>query len=263
MKRAFKLILLLLNLFLSLGAIALVRLILARSKKRIYYACRINRFFNRIFSLILGIKVNLVADKEILKKKGVFFVSNHLSYIDGIAISGIVPVVFIGRSDLKNWPLFGLLSTLAYTIFVDRINPSDIHEEIGKIDFFIHQGINVILFPEGTSTDGRKLLPFKSSFFTVAVHTECPVVPVAVKYKSVDARKIDEKNKDLVYWYGNMDFLPHLFKVMGLDKIELDVKICKPLDILRLKGKNHSLQRKYLSDASRETIENNLNAENL
>ena len=261
MKMAFKLVLLLLSLFLSLGAIAIVRLILAPSEKRIYCAYRINHFFSRIFNLILGIKINLVADRKFLRQRGIFFVSNHLSYIDGIAIAGLVPVVFIGRSDLKSWPIFGLLSTLAYTIFVDRINPSDIHQEINKIGFFIQKGMNVILFPEGTSTGGKALLPFKSSFFTVAVHTECPVVPVAIKYKSVDNRKIDEGNKDLVYWYADMDFLPHLFRVLGLDKIELEIKICKPIDIARLKDKNWSLQRKYLSSASREAIEQILNAE--
>lgn len=254
MKRTLKLVLILFSMFLSMAAISLVRLILKDYPRRIYYAYRVNHFFNNIFTLILGIKIKLVGEKEILKQKGVFFVSNHLSYIDGIAMSSVVPLVFIGRSDLKKWPLFGLLSRLSYTIFVDRINPAGIHAEISKIDFFIHHGINVILFPEGTSTDGRKLLPFKSSFFTVAVHTECPVVPLAVKYKKIDNAKISEHNKNLVYWYGEMSFLPHLFKVLGLNKIELEIKICKPIDILRLEGKAPSLQRKYLSNASREAI---------
>ncbi len=259
MKRAFKLILILLNTFLSISALSLVKLVFCYSPRRkVRYAYEVNYFFNKIFAFILGIKINLTGEKGIFKSRGVFLVSNHLSYIDGVAISSLVPLVFIGRSDLRSWPLFGILSSLSYTIFVDRISPSNIHNEIERIDSFLSAGINVILFPEGTSTDGRKLLPFKSSFFTVAVHTECPVVPLAVKYKKINNQDINEQNKDLVYWYGEMSFFPHLFKVLGLNKIELEIKICKPIDILRLEGKAPSLQRKYLSNASREAIQQHL-----
>jgi 1-acyl-sn-glycerol-3-phosphate acyltransferase len=259
MKRALKLILILLNTFLSISALALVKFIFCYAPRRkLRYAYRVNYLFNKIFVFILGVKISLSGEKEILKSKGVFFVSNHLSYIDGIAISSLVPLVFIGRSDLRSWPIFGILSSLSYTIFVDRISPSNIHNEIEKITSFLNSGINVILFPEGTSTDGSKLLPFKSSFFTVAVHTECPVVPLAVRYTKIDSKEISERNKDLVYWYGEMDFIPHLFKVLGLNKIELEIKICKPIDVLRLEGKTPSLQRKYLSNASREAIRQHL-----
>jgi 1-acyl-sn-glycerol-3-phosphate acyltransferase len=248
MKRALKLILILLNTFLSISALALVKLIFCHAPRRkLRYAYQVNYLFNKIFVFILGIKICLSGEKEILGSKGVFFVSNHLSYIDGIAISSLVPLVFIGRSDLRSWPIFGILSSLSYTIFVDRVSPSNIHNEIERI-----------LFPEGTSTDGSKLLPFKSSFFTVAVHTECPVVPLAVKYKKINGQNINERNKDLVYWYGEMDFIPHLFRVLGLNKIELEIKICEPIDVLRLEGKAPSLQRKYLSDASRVAIQQHL-----
>jgi len=258
MKRAFKLILILLSILSCIAILALTKLILCNPSKRIYYAYRIKYFFSRIFVLILGIKVELSGEKDLLKQGGVFFVSNHLSYIDGITMSSLTPLVFIGRSDLRDWPLLGTLSALSYTIFVDRISPSNIHSEIDKIESFLNQGINVILFPEGTSTGGTKLLPFKSSFFKVAVDTECPLVPVAINYLKIDGKNIDQTNKDLVYWYGEMDFLPHFLKVLGLKKIELEIKICKPIDILRLQGEVPSIQRKYLSNASKEAIEEHL-----
>jgi len=258
MKRTLKLILVFLNMVCSITALALIRLIFIFSRRRIYYAYRTNHFFNRVFALILGIRAEVTGEKELLREKGIFFVSNHLSYIDGITISSLAPVVFIGKSDLKSWPLFGLLSTLSYTIFVDRISPANIHEEIARIESFLNQGLNIIMFPEGTSTDGGRLLPFKSSFFKVALDTESPLVPLAIKYTRINGQDLDEQNKDHVFWYGEMDFLPHFIKVLGLNSIELKIKVCGPIDVMRPADEPLSLQRKYLSDASREAIEQNL-----
>ena len=92
----------------------------------------------------------------------------------------------------------------------------------------------------------------------MAVHTECLVVPVAVKYSKIDGKEVCEANKNLVYWYGDMDFLPHFFKVLGLNKIELEIKFCKPLDMMMLEDKPLSLRRKYLSSISHQVIESNL-----
>jgi len=193
--------------------------------------------------------------------RGVFFVINHVSYLDGVVASCLSPLVFIGRSDLKTWPLFGALTSLSDTIFVDRIDYSNIHRELGRIISMLNNKINVILFPEGTSTDGSKLLPFKTSFFDAPLKAGCKVVPLAIKYVRVNSEQVTEGNRDSVYWYGDMYFLPHLLGVMKLKSIEVEVKVFKPLSAGQVFGGNHSLRRKYLGGTCQELIENYLNLE--
>lgn len=232
-------------------------------KRKVFLLSYIVHILNKILAFILGVKVRVSGHKELLKERGVFFVINHLSYIDGIIASSLSPLIFIGRSDLKNWPLFGVLSRLSCTIFVDRINASNIHKELQMMKSILRQKTNIILFPEGTSGDGKKLLSFKSSFFAAPLETQCRIVPLAIKYIKINSEDINDRNKDLVYWYGDMEFMPHLTKVLSLRKIEVEVGVSESLQISDTQIKSPSFNRKYLSDMSYEVIERCLNPEEI
>jgi len=209
---------------------------------------------------ILGIKIKVKGKRELLKSRGVFFVSNHLSYLDGVTISSLSPLVFIGRVDMKRWPLFGTLTFLSNTIFVNRMNPSAIHNELGKIEHFLSNNINVILFPEGTSTDGSTLLPFKTSFFKAPLDAGCRIVPLVVRYSAVDAQPLSDKNKDLVYWYGDMDFFPHLLGVCKLKRVELEVTVCEAIASPNAHPSKTPFPRKELGNVCREVIQQHLSS---
>jgi 1-acyl-sn-glycerol-3-phosphate acyltransferase len=210
--------------------------------------------FGKVFTLILGVRVEIGGEKTLLKKRGVFFVSNHLSYLDGIIATSLSPLVFIARGDLRQWPFFGIFSLLSNTIFVERNSRYNLQRDISKIVGFLKSKVNVILYPEGTSTDGKKLLPFKSSFFAAAQEAGCMIVPLAIKYKKINAQSLSKKNQDLVYWYGDMEFLPHLWKVLKLDKILVEVRVCRPQLASEFTDKPLSSARKCLSESCRLSI---------
>ncbi len=224
---------------------------------RAFWASRVLHIFNKIVVLLLGIKVKVSGKKYLKGARGVFLVSNHLSYLDGVIASSILPFVFIGRADLRHWPLFGLLSTFAETVFVNRANKNKLRRDIKKISWLLSRGVNVILFPEGTSSDG-KLLPFKSNFFQAPLSVGSPIICLAIEYRRVNNEPLNARNKDLVYWYGDMNFFPHLLRVLSLKDIEVKVRIFPPLNIFS-QVLHHSQARKKLSQACQEMIEAHFN----
>jgi 1-acyl-sn-glycerol-3-phosphate acyltransferase len=261
MRKTSKAVLLFWSILLAILALAINRLLfLFLPGLRRRCACFIVHIFGKTCVRILGIKIRLAGNKELLGKKGVFFVCNHLSYIDGIVATSLSPLTFIGKAELKKWPFFGLLIFLSETIFVNRTTPAYIQKEMDNIISFLNSGANVILFPEGTSTNGEKLLPFKSSFFAAPLATHRPVVPLVLQYKAINSGPINDDNKDLVYWYGNMKFLPHLLKVLNLSSIDIEIKVCDGIDSREAEGPTSASQRKSLCEISRRAIETCLNS---
>lgn len=249
------------NILLFISILFITRCIFAFfPKKRTYLLSYIVHIFSKINVFILGIKVKLYGDRCLLKERGVLFTSNHLSYLEGFVASSLSPLVFIGRADLKKWPILGVLSLLSDTIFVKR-NASDIHRELQQMVTMLNSKVNLILFPEGTSTDGTKLLPFKASFFDAPIKAKSKIIPLAVHYSHINNEKLNEQNRDLVYWYGDMEFFPHLWKVLSLRQIGLTVTICEPIFASQTQGTD-STQRKHLSNLCRKTIEDSLGLQN-
>lgn len=113
---------------------------------------------------------------------------------------------------------------------------------------------NSILFPEGTSSDGKTAIAFKSSFFSAPLKSECKIVPLAVKYKKINGVEINDSNKDLVYWYGEMDFFPHFVGALGLKRIEAELRVSPPLEADCAQDQNSSAKRKYISGLSQAAI---------
>src|SRR5437773_7774078 len=102
-------------------------------------------------------------------------VCNHLSYLDIVVLSSIRPCIFVAKRDVRAWPLFGWLARAAGTIFVERNCRSAAAHEVARISSAIESGLLVVLFPEGTSSDGATVLPFKSSLLQAAISARCPI----------------------------------------------------------------------------------------
>lgn len=259
MIQAVKTIMLFASIIVCMFFLSVARLVLmASSSRREYLVSFILHIFGKIFAFILGIKVILSGQKHLLRKKGLFLVSNHLSYIEGIALISLLPLLFIAKADIRRWPFFGLFAFLSSTVFIERTNPLKVSCEIDKMVLHLERKVNLILFPEGTSTNGA-LFPFKSSFFQVPIRANAPIVPLVIRYKKINSSGIREDNKDLVYWYGDMEFLPHLLKLLKLRNLLLEIHVCKPIFTFHLKEKNASSNRKYVRDECRNSIESYLN----
>ena len=257
MKQIIKAVLIFFNLMLFIGILFTAQFVLILlPKRRTLMLSYIVHIFSRIMVFIMGVRARVIGDKDLFREKSLFLVSNHLSYIEGIVASSIVPLAFIGRADLKRWPLLGVLALLSDTIFVKR-NTHDIHRELKQMVSCLKGGVNLIFFPEGTSGDGTRLMPFKASFFEAPIEAESKIVPLAIRYLYINGQRIDERNKDLVYWYGNMEFFPHLLGVLRLNNIDLEFIICDAMDVSTIESDNSS-QRKRLSSLCRQSIEDKL-----
>ena len=255
MRTALKAVLVFLGILFFIAVLALARCFFIFSrKKRVYRISYMLHIFNKILVWILGIRIELHKMAQALPKRGVFFVINHFSYIDGIIASSIFPFVFIGKTELKNWPLLGIMIRLSETVFVDRVHILNIKDELEKVTFLLNSNVNVILFPEGTSSNGKAVIPFKSSFFAAPLQAECKIVPLTIKYKKINGREINDSNEDLVYWYGDMEFFPHFVGVLGLKSIEAELKVNPPLQVRNVQDQILSVKRKYVSDLSQEII---------
>lgn len=135
-------------------------------------------------------------------------VSNHLSYLDVLFIAAAMPCCFISKIEVARWPIFGSLARGGATIFLDRTSRASARAAaVGMAHRF---RFPVLLFPEGTSTDGSRVLRFHARLFHPAVQAQAPITAAAIRYNSEEG----EKERELC-WYGDAPFLPHLWKVLG------------------------------------------------
>jgi 1-acyl-sn-glycerol-3-phosphate acyltransferase len=137
--------------------------------------------------------------------------SNHLSYVDILVIGSLCPAIFVAKSDVDAWPVFGWLSRNAGTIFVSRDNPTEVPAQLGKMEKPLKEGIPVVLFPEGTSSDGSRVLPFRSSLLESAVRSGSPVTPAAIAY---DLHGNGDPGREIAYW-GDHSLTPHLINLLS------------------------------------------------
>jgi lyso-ornithine lipid O-acyltransferase len=210
------------------------------------------RGFTAVLRILLNVRIALEGAKDSLDTGGHFIVSNHLGYLDGIILGSLFPVIFVTKRQVKRWPVIGQLLTLLGTIFVDRENKNDILRVVDKVSKTLKQETNILLFPEGTSTNGEKLLPFQSAFFAAPLIARAVVVPVTLTYRLVDQQPVTEANRDRVYWYGDMSFAPHLWDLLGAKRIEVSVKVHPRIETSELH--NNSRGRKQLSQACYDLI---------
>jgi len=150
-------------------------------------------------------------------------VCNHLTYLDVIVLSSVRPCIFISKRDVAAWPFFGWLARAAGTIFIDRERRLAATHAIDCIGQAIDCGSLVVLFPEGTSSDGSTVLPFKSSLLESAVRLRCPVTAAAIQYALDDGSVADE----VCYW-GDTTMIPHLLNLFSKREIRATCTVSDP-----------------------------------
>jgi 1-acyl-sn-glycerol-3-phosphate acyltransferase len=145
-------------------------------------------------------------------------VSNHLSYLDIILLASVGRFVFVSKSEVADWPIFGLCATLAGTVFVDRTRRGEVAPVADEMREVLKSGLPLVLFAEGTSTGGDSVLPFKPALFEPVANTGIPVTPCAIRYAMEEGSVADE----ICYW-GDDVFAPHLIHFLG--KLGVSVRI--------------------------------------
>ena len=173
-------------------------------------------FYYRALCRMLRIRIRVVGAP--VRDRAVLFVSNHLSWADILVIGALGPVAFVAKREVADWPLVGVAAHLQRTVFVDRMRRHQTGEAIGAIVKRLIGGISVVLFAEGTSSDGNRVLPFRSALIgavdEAAAHGGgvITVQPMSIGYTAQHGIPMGRQNRPLVAWYGDLDFLPH-FKI--------------------------------------------------
>ena len=166
---------------------------------------------------VLGVSVRVTGSPP---EGGCLLVSNHLSYIDILVIASLKPARFVAKSEIAGWPLIGTLCRSVDTIFVDRQSRRDVLRVAAEMELAVAQGEGVVLFPEGTSTRGNEVLPFKPALLSHAARTGLPVHLSCLRYQTAP----DDVPADLsVAWWGGMPLVPHLLPLLQLDRIEAQI----------------------------------------
>jgi 1-acyl-sn-glycerol-3-phosphate acyltransferase len=146
-------------------------------------------------------------------------VANHLGYLDILVLSALHPCVFVSKQEVRSWPLFGLMAKLSGTVFVDRSRTSAAHTANQEMSQALSQDAVVVLFPEGTSSDGSKVLPFRPALFDAATKAGASVVSAHISYDVADGSAAH----DICYW-GAMSFFPHLLRLLSRHQIRARVR---------------------------------------
>ncbi len=165
------------------------------------------------------------------KDESFLLVGNHLGMLDILVLSSVHPSLFITSVDMRETPGLGLLTDMGGCLYVERRNRANILSEIGEIRTALQQKFSVTLYPEGTSTNGERVLPFKKSLLTSAAGTGIPILPVVVNYRRVNGEPMSHKWRDHVFWYGDQSFGPALLRILSLRSVEVDIEFCQEIDV--------------------------------
>ncbi len=150
--------------------------------------------------------------------KSGLLVSNHLSYLDILVLCALTPAIFVAKREVKKWPVFGSFARLGGTLFADREKRVQVGQLTGSMRAVLNQGALVILFPEGTSSDGRSVLPFKSSLLEPATDSSVPLSASSIQYFLEDG----DVGEEVCYW-KDMTFVPHLINLLSKKRVEVSV----------------------------------------
>jgi len=250
--------------FFGLVALAHVWISVLSLPNRWKIVSRLMRSFTLLLRTILNIKVTVVGDEGQLERGGYVIICNHVSYVDGIVLGSVFPVVFVSKKEVKSWPVIGQWTTLCGTIFINRQRKGLVSLLIAEISRKLKQESNILLFPEGTSTNGERMLPFQTAPLAAPLRNRSIIVPVTVAYKSVEDKPVTAANRDSIYWYGDMDFLTHFWKLLSLRSIEVMVTIQPKIECFRYEDKSAG-RRKLAADCYNRVlgrvVETDLSAE--
>ena len=206
--------------------------------------------FHKFLILILGIKIKVHGSPS--DHKPLVLIGNHCSYLDIIILGSILPVCFVAKSEIKNWLLFGYLAKLQNSIFIDRRNFKTL-ESLKKITGSFSKKFAIIIFPEGTTNDGKKVLKFRTSLFKMFEdNSTLGLQNFSLCYTHINSMPLDNRLRPTIAWYGGMNMISHLSRILNLSSINAMI-VFHPLSI------SNGIKRKHLSENSRKQVVEGIN----
>lgn len=209
------------------------------------------RFYWMLFSRFLGVHVRVIGDVTGGSPgRPVVFVSNHCSWIDIPILGGVLDGCFVAKGEIARWPVVSAIARLGRSVFVTRQRGST-RQELDTMRGRLSQGDSLVLFPEGTSSDGSRVLPFRSTFFAVADQQEglAPIIqPVSIVYDRLGGLPAGRASRPVFAWYGDMDIASHFWRLAQHTGLRATVLLHAPVDPARF------TDRKALAQAVWQTV---------
>ncbi len=198
------------------------------------------RLYWSVFTRLMGIHVRVIGAQPVSESgRPIVFVSNHTSWLDIPVVGGVLGGCFVAKGEVAGWPLIGTIARLGRTVFVSRQRVTT-GKERDVMRQVLDRGDNLILFPEGTSSDGCRVLPFRSSFLAVAEArpdidpSRVPMIqPVSVVYDRLGGLPIGRATRPVFAWYGDMDIGSHFWRLGQNLGLRATVVLHVPIDPLR------------------------------
>jgi 1-acyl-sn-glycerol-3-phosphate acyltransferase len=191
-------------------------------------------FARRYWSVVcrlLGLRVQMIGTPAgTINGRPVVFISNHSSWLDVPVLGGRLDACFVSKDEVGNWPLVGTVARLGRTVFVSRRRHA-IGRERDVLRERLAAGDNLLLFPEGTTSDGSRVMPFRTAFFAIAEGAEPPLVqPVSVVYDRLGGLPTGRAARPVFAWYGDMDLSTHFWRFAQHRGLRATILLHTPLD---------------------------------
>jgi 1-acyl-sn-glycerol-3-phosphate acyltransferase len=200
------------------------------------YARTFPHWYHRKVCRIVGVRLDV--DGEIAKNGGVLIVSNHVSWLDIAVLSAVAPVSFVAKQEVSTWPFVKWLAKLQRSVFVDRERRSEVGTKANEIMRRLEAGDHVVLFAEGTSSDGNSVVPFRTALFGAVkptgahpAHPDITVQTLALTYTHFHGLPLGRRGRPQVAWYGDMDMASHAWKLLGLGPLDARIRIGPPVPL--------------------------------
>jgi len=189
------------------------------------------RLFHQGFLKLLNVKV--ILHGTLRTNKPGLLISNHASWIDISILSSLTNICFIAKSEVSGWPIVGFLARLQDTVFIER-KINRVIKQKKEILNFLSRGKKLVLFPEGTSSDGNRVLRFKSSLFSIGETEEGKLggyefQAVTICYSGLNGLPMSRSQRPNVAWWGNMNLFNHLWNLFSLNAIKVTVTAHEPI----------------------------------
>ena len=208
---------------------------------------QLERRWHRNLLNVLNIKISVQGESPDLSTHNMFVVANHISWLDIYLLNAIRPVCFVSKAEVRSWPVIGWLAQKTGTLFIDRTKRHDTARVNHQVSSLLSSGGCVAIFPEGTTSDGSILRPFHASLLQPAVHSECKIWPVAIRYIHADGRL----NSAPAY-IDELSFADSLFLILSQRVIYAELVFKQPIA-------THGKTRKELAREAELSIRSALN----
>lgn len=170
---------------------------------------------------VLRVRIDLVGDLA----PGCLVVANHVSWLDILVFHALAPARLVAKADVRQWPVFGRLAAHAGTLFVDRARRTDSGRIASLMQLHLRQGERIVLFPEGTTTEGSSVLPFKPALFEAAVRSGRPVLPAALRYRLPSGER-----DPAPAFTDDATLLASVWRVLASDSVQVSLHCGTPFD---------------------------------